>query len=53
MTQSKFGQPIVPNLAVRQICPNCRNDPPNIVEEYSHGDLVSVKLTIIDLEGLR
>ncbi|GMK56109.1 hypothetical protein CspeluHIS016_0211650 [Cutaneotrichosporon spelunceum] len=35
-----FGQPVLPNLAVRHLCPNCRTDPPNIVEEYSHGDLV-------------
>jgi hypothetical protein len=39
--QGKYGQPVVPNLAVRHLCPNCRVDPPNIVEEYSHGDLVS------------
>ncbi|WWD21257.1 hypothetical protein CI109_105741 [Kwoniella shandongensis] len=36
----KFGQPVAPNLNVRQICPNCRIDPPNIIEEYSKGDLV-------------
>lgn len=38
--QGQYGQPVVPNLAVRHLCPNCRTDPPNIVEEYSHGDLV-------------
>jgi len=36
----KYGQKVAPNLNVRQICPNCRHDPPNIVEEYSKGDLV-------------
>lgn len=36
----KFGQSIVPNLNIKQICPNCRTDPPNIVEEYAKGDLV-------------
>lgn len=36
----KFGQPVVPNLNVRHLCPNCRADPPNIIEEYSKGDLV-------------
>lgn len=40
-SQGKYGQPIVPDLAVRHLCPNCRTDPPNIIEEYSHGDLVS------------
>ena len=38
--QPKFGQPVLPNLNVRHLCPNCRTDPPNIVEEYSKGDLV-------------
>ncbi|KAK4689371.1 transcription initiation factor TFIIB, partial [Tremellales sp. Uapishka_1] len=37
---TKYGQAVAPNLAVRHICPNCRNDPPNIVEESSKGDLV-------------
>ncbi|KAL1407518.1 transcription initiation factor IIB [Vanrija albida] len=36
----KYGQPVAPNLAVRHLCPNCQIDPPNIIEEYSHGDLV-------------
>ncbi|ORY33050.1 putative transcription initiation factor iib [Naematelia encephala] len=36
----KYGQAVAPNLNVRQICPNCRSDPPNIIEEYSKGDLV-------------
>jgi len=36
----KYGQLVAPNLNVRQICPNCRTDPPNIIEEYSKGDLV-------------
>ncbi|TXT15312.1 uncharacterized protein COLE_01505 [Cutaneotrichosporon oleaginosum] len=35
-----YGQPVAPNLSVRHLCPNCRTDPPHIVEEYSHGDLV-------------
>lgn len=38
--QTRYGEPVVPNLNVRQICPNCRSDPPNIIEEYSKGDLV-------------
>ncbi|TXT09108.1 hypothetical protein VHUM_02582 [Vanrija humicola] len=38
--QGKYGQPVAPNLAVRHLCPNCQIDPPNIIEEYSHGDLV-------------
>ena len=38
--QPKYGQPVAPNLNVRHLCPNCRNDPPNIIEEYSKGDLV-------------
>lgn len=37
---TRYGEPVVPNLNVRQICPNCRSDPPNIIEEYSKGDLV-------------
>ncbi|OCF78848.1 transcription initiation factor TFIIB [Kwoniella mangroviensis CBS 8886] len=36
----KFGQSVAPNLNVRHLCPNCRTDPPNIIEEYSKGDLV-------------
>ncbi|WVQ93003.1 hypothetical protein IAU59_000066 [Kwoniella sp. CBS 9459] len=36
----KFGQSVAPNLNVRHLCPNCRSDPPNIIEEYSKGDLV-------------
>ncbi|WVR08868.1 hypothetical protein IAU60_005927 [Kwoniella sp. DSM 27419] len=36
----KFGQSVLPNLNVRHLCPNCRSDPPNIIEEYSKGDLV-------------
>ena len=39
-SKPKYGQRVAPNLNVRQICPNCRNDPPNIIEEYSKGDLV-------------
>ncbi|KAL7421446.1 transcription initiation factor IIB [Cryptotrichosporon argae] len=35
----KYGEAPRPNLSVKQICPNCRSDPPNIIEEYSHGDL--------------
>lgn len=30
----------MPNLNVSLLCRNCREDPPNIVEEYSSGDLV-------------
>ncbi|BEI85811.1 hypothetical protein CcaverHIS002_0600980 [Cutaneotrichosporon cavernicola] len=40
ISSGPYGQPVLPNLAVRHLCPNCRTDPPNIVEEYSHGDLV-------------
>ena len=29
-----------PDLAVRLVCPDCRDPVPNIVEEYSSGDLV-------------
>ena len=29
-----------PDLAVRLICPDCRDPNPNIVEEFSGGDLV-------------
>ena len=29
-----------PDLAVRLICPDCRDPNPNIVEEFSSGDLV-------------
>lgn len=39
--QSQYGQPVAPNLAVHHLCPNCQTNPPNIIEEYSHGDLVS------------
>ncbi len=34
--QPSFG----PDLAVRLICPDCRDPNPNIVEEFSSGDLV-------------
>lgn len=44
--QPKFGQPVLPNLNVRHLCPNCRTDPPNIVEEYSKGDLVRLSLSM-------
>ncbi|PWN87352.1 putative SUA7-TFIIB subunit, factor E [Acaromyces ingoldii] len=36
--QSKDG--FVPDLGVRLVCPECRNDPPNLVEEFASGDLV-------------
>lgn len=29
-----------PDLAVRLICPDCRDTNPNIIEEFSSGDLV-------------
>jgi transcription initiation factor TFIIB len=35
-TQLSFG----PDLAVRLICPECRDPNPNIVEEFGSGDLV-------------
>lgn len=34
--QATFG----PDLAVRLICPECRDPNPNIVEEFGSGDLV-------------
>ena len=34
--QPTFG----PDLAVRLICPDCRDPNPNIIEEFSSGDLV-------------
>lgn len=34
--QQTFG----PDLAVRLICPECRDPNPNIVEEFGSGDLV-------------
>ena len=39
--QEKIQQPTFgPDLAVRLICPDCRDPNPNIVEEFSSGDLV-------------
>ncbi|KAK1922703.1 putative transcription initiation factor iib [Papiliotrema laurentii] len=35
-----YGQPAAPNLNVHLLCPRCREDPPNLVEEYSKGDIV-------------
>ena len=29
-----------PNLNIHLICPDCRETPPNIVEEFSSGDMV-------------
>ena len=38
---NKVQDPVyAPDLAVRLICPDCQERPPNIVEEYSSGDLV-------------
>ncbi|KAL0073674.1 cyclin-like protein [Phycomyces blakesleeanus] len=34
------SQPFHPNLSVKLICPDCRVDPPQIVEEFASGDLV-------------
>ncbi len=34
--QPSFG----PDLAVRLICPDCRDPNPNIIEEFGSGDLV-------------
>jgi transcription initiation factor TFIIB len=28
------------DLAIRLMCPNCKEEVPNIVEEYSSGDLI-------------
>jgi hypothetical protein len=36
LERTAFG----PDLAVRLICPDCRDPNPNIVEEFSSGDLV-------------
>ena len=33
-------QTFAPDLAVRLICPECRDPNPNIVEEFGSGDLV-------------
>ncbi|KAI7903985.1 cyclin-like protein [Cokeromyces recurvatus] len=33
-------KPFQPNLNIRLICPDCRVDPPQIVEEFASGDLV-------------
>lgn len=39
--QTKVVQPSFgPDLAVRLICPECRDPNPNIVEEFGSGDLV-------------
>ena len=39
--QMKVHQPTFgPDLAVRLICPECRDPNPNIVEEFGSGDLV-------------
>lgn len=39
--QAKLAQPTFgPDLAVRLICPECRDPNPNIVEEFGSGDLV-------------
>lgn len=40
-TAQKVQQPTYgPDLAVRLICPECRDPNPNIVEEFGSGDLV-------------
>jgi len=30
----------VPDLSLRLLCPDCKNDPPNLVEEFASGDVV-------------
>jgi transcription initiation factor TFIIB len=30
----------VPDLNVRLVCPDCKIDPPNLVEEFASGDIV-------------
>lgn len=30
----------VENLTLKEICPDCREDPPDLVEEFSSGDMV-------------
>lgn len=40
-TAQKAQQPTYgPDLAVRLICPDCRDPNPNIIEEFGSGDLV-------------
>lgn len=34
------NQPFQPNLNVKLTCPDCRINPPHIVEEFASGDLV-------------
>jgi len=36
----KMQQPFELNLNIAIICPDCREDPPNLVEEFSSGDMV-------------
>lgn len=38
--QQPTAQAFAPDLAVRLICPECRDPNPHIVEEFSSGDLV-------------
>ena len=40
INQFAYGQPAAPNLNVHLLCPKCKEDPPNLVEEYSKGDIV-------------
>ena len=39
-TKSPHHPTFGPDLAVRLICPECRDPNPNIVEEFGSGDLV-------------
>jgi len=34
------AKPWAENLNIRIICPDCREDPPNLIEEFSSGDLI-------------
>ncbi|TIA90838.1 hypothetical protein E3P99_01367 [Wallemia hederae] len=40
MSQSQGGQKYGPDLSVKLICPECQIPNPNVVEEFSSGDLV-------------
>jgi transcription initiation factor TFIIB len=41
LQQAKLSTPVyAPDLAVRLICPECKDEHPSIREEFSSGDLV-------------
>src|SRR5581483_341501 len=39
-TAEQGPKAILPDLNIRLICPDCKTQPPNIVEEFANGDLV-------------